>query len=235
MKPHPSASALRPFLEGTIALASGAILFAAAAALERARSMPPLASAAIEELLKTAFMVAAGLAGRALATGVTAPTDRRSRADRQARLGAARGLSLGLVAAATFAAVENLAYFAAFPEAGALGRLFWSMPVHLVASLVEAIAALPLVQKLFEESPGAPCHGTLRDAIRRSCRRLAAPMVLATGFALGAALHAAANLAAACGAASPALGAAVGLPILVALAATYIDTAYVGGFLHGTD
>ena len=55
---------------------------------------------------------------------------------------AVRGTSWGLVAMVFFAAAENLAYFAAFPEKGAFYRLLWSEPIHLVLAICEALRRL---------------------------------------------------------------------------------------------
>jgi hypothetical protein len=130
-------------------------------------------------------------------------------------MGTARGLSLGLAAVAVFVIAENLAYFSAFPEAGILKRLLWSMPGHLVAALLEALGALGLLRR--------------RDRWGG----------LLAGLSLGLAIswHGALNLLAS-GTLTLQVFAAVALLanlLLLGLLHLFLDRAYLGGFLHGAD
>ena len=164
-----------------------------------------------------------------------------ARERRLGRLAEARRISLALVATAVFAAAENLAYFAAFREAGVLGRLLWSMPVHLSAALAEALGALGLAgawsRPAAAEHAGRLGIGALRDAAFAAARRARRPLACLASLAAGTAIHAAANAVASgpAGRVAPVIGAFAGLPILAALAAAFVDRAYIGGFLHGTD
>ncbi len=231
---------MRPFrhrqavLEAGLAAISGLLLYLGALVLEGlgelllAPGSPEAARRAlfalIEEGAKLGLLLAFGLR-----FGAGGP--RRRGAD-ALRLGAARGLSLGIAAVAVFAAIENLAYFAASPGWGAAGRLLWSEPVHLVSALALSLGLFPLVS-----GRGGPAG---RSAAR------AAPAI-AGGFALAYAWHLAANLAAsglllpraaeAPGGAARLLaaGSILNAAALWALVRLYLHKAVIGGFLYGKE
>ncbi|HRY71841.1 MAG TPA: hypothetical protein P5165_01340 [Spirochaetia bacterium] len=231
---------MRPFrhrqavLEAGLAAISGLLLYLGALVLEGlgelllAPGSPEAARRAlfalIEEGAKLGLLLAFGLR-----FGAGGP--RRRGAD-ALRLGAARGLSLGIAAVAVFAAIENLAYFAASPGWGAAGRLLWSEPVHLVSALALSLGLFPLVS-----GRGGPAG---RGAAR------AAPAI-AGGFALAYAWHLAANLAAsglllpraaeAPGGAARLLaaGSILNAAALWALVRLYLHKAVIGGFLYGKE
>lgn len=231
---------MRPFrhrqavLEAGLAAISGLLLYLGALVLEGlgelllAPGSPEAARRAlfalIEEGAKLGLLLAFGLR-----FGAGGP--RRRGAD-ALRLGAARGLSLGIAAVAVFAAIENLAYFAASPGWGAAGRLLWSEPVHLVSALALSLGLFPLVS-----GRGGPAG---RSAAR------AAPAI-AGGFALAYAWHLAANLAAsglllpraaeAPGGAARLLaaGSILNAAALWALLRLYLRKAVIGGFLYGKE
>lgn len=231
---------MRPFrhrqavLEAGLAAISGLLLYLGALVLEGlgelllAPGSPEAARRAlfalIEEGAKLGLLLAFGLR-----FGAGGP--RRRGAD-ALRLGAARGLSLGIAAVAVFAAIENLAYFAASPGWGAAGRLLWSEPVHLVSALALSLGLFPLVS-----GRGGP-------AGRRAAR--AAPAI-AGGFALAYAWHLGANLAAsglllpraaeAPGGAARLLaaGSILNAAALWALVRLYLRKAVIGGFLYGKE
>jgi RsiW-degrading membrane proteinase PrsW (M82 family) len=202
-------------------LGSGALLFASAAFVERALGTPPWAAGIIEEAGKAILVAAFGLA--ALRSGGGDP---------------ARGLSLGLAASAVFAAIENCAYYLAFPEAGTLARLAWSLPVHLDAALLSALGAAPLLRRIGERrrerarspSPGRASGGDPLPWLSRIA-------LFATAVAAAAAIHALANFVLSKGPTGMILAAApiIGFSALAVLAIAFIDTAYIGGFLHGTE
>ena len=222
------------FLEAGLAAISGLLLYLGALVLEGlgelllAPGSPEAARRAlfalIEEGAKLGLLLAFGLR-----FGAGGP--RRRGAD-ALRLGAARGLSLGIAAVAVFAAIENLAYFAASPGWGAAGRLLWSEPVHLVSALALSLGLFPLVS-----GRGGPAG---RSAAR------AAPAI-AGGFALAYAWHLAANLAAsglllpraaeAPGGAARLLaaGSILNAAALWALVRLYLHKAVIGGFLYGKE
>lgn len=173
---------------------------------------------------------------------------------------AARGLSLGIAAIAVFAAIENLAYFAAFPGWGAAGRLLWSEPVHLVSALALSLG-------LLAPAAGRGAAAGLRAGAGRSAAPAApgramgdrgspggggrgaarAALALSGGFALAYAWHLAANLAASGllfpGAAEAPGGAArllasgtiLNAAALWALGRLYLRKAVIGGFLYGKE
>jgi len=138
----------------------------------------------------------------------------------------ARGLSLGLVAITVFIGVEHLAYCAAFPEAGILTRLLWSLPVHLVAALVEALGALALLQQVNAEAEGRPWARALRG-----------PGACCGALALAAAWHGGANLLVSGRLALPVFvtGACLAHLLFLILLSRFLTQAYLGGFLHGAD
>jgi hypothetical protein len=205
-------------------------LYGIAAAVEIAGSSSPAASALIEEGLKAALLLGAAVLGLRVSRGraVERPSLRR---ERLLRLAAARHLSLGLVAIAAFAGAENIAYFAAFPEAGVLGRFLWSMPVHLVAALVEALGLLPFVA-LRAERIARPLGGP-----QGALRPLKAGALWCASLAAAASWHLAANTLVSSGQLPEIfpVGAAVNLALLALLMGGYLNRAYIGGFLHGSD
>jgi len=200
---------------------SGALLFALAALVERGFGLPAWAAGVVEEAGKAGLIAAFGFA----ALG-------------SAERGAARGLSLGLAACAVFAAIENCAYFLAFPDAGTLARLAWSLPLHLDAALLSALGALPLL-RLAEDRRGIRGLGRAQGKAPS-----APPLALASRIALfsalaaaAAALHAFSNglLSNDPPAAVLAAFPVAGIAALAVLASVFVDTAYIGGFLHGTE
>ena len=133
----------RPALmEGGLVVVAGLALYGAAAGIEIALGANHNVSALLEELEKSVLIMLFGWLGiRARAASWEHSPAKQARS---LALGAARGLSLGLVAVTVFAGAENLGYLIAFPESGVLTRLLWSLPVHLVAALTEALGALCL-------------------------------------------------------------------------------------------
>ena len=213
---RPAASRLA-LAQGILALALGVSLFELAAFVERRTGMGALPSAFLEEAGKAALILGFGLFGL-----------RSERARRAALLSGARGLCLGLVGVAIFVAAENLAYFLAFPEASVLERLVWTLPVHIVAALLEAIGALVLLRALAPLPKGRKVEpGELALGI------------VAFGLALlgAAAWHWAANLLVLAGLSTRnlVLGALTGSGLAVLLFTLLLRRAFIGGFLDGTD
>jgi hypothetical protein len=184
----------------------------------------PVIAAALEETGKALLLLGAGAMG-VRATRGAAPMERsEARRRRAARLGLARGLSLGLASIGCFACLEHLAYAIAFPEAGILDRLLWVMPVHLGSALVQALGTLLLVRSFL--APGTWRARTLRGFL---------PWLL--GFALALAWHGGANLLVT-GLPSPRLlllGGLAGWGIASFLLLRFLRHAYLGGLLHGLD
>lgn len=197
--PRPS----RQLVEALWVLAGGAALFGLAAGLERGFELGPVSGAWLEEAGKTLLLLGFGLLG-----------NRRAIPERTRALGIARGLSLGLVAVSVFVLIENLAYFAAFPEAGILGRLLWSTPGHLVAALLEALGLLALLRRE-----------------RFGLLRAGAALALAGAWHTGLNLLASGPLAGSHFLA----GSAVALLATLTLLFLFLGQAYLGGFLHGAD
>ncbi len=193
----------RPVVEALWVLAGGAALFSLAAGLERGFELGPVSGAWLEEVGKTLLLLGFGLLG-----------NRRAMPERARALGIARGLSLGLVAVSVFVLIENLAYFAAFPEAGILSRLLWSTPGHLVAALLEALGLLALLRR--------ERFGPLRAG---------AALVLAGAWHTGLNLLASGPLAGS----QFLVGSLVALIAFVSLLFLFLGQAYIGGFLHGAD
>lgn len=224
-----------PAIEGAIAIFAGTGLFFAVAGIESSLRASSSSSAFIEEIGKASTILTFGWIYRYLEAHEGAPKGKSPRGARLRRGATARGVSMGLAAAAVFAAVENLAYFAAFPEAGILARLLWSLPVHLDSALLEALGALPLLG--ISPRVSRSRKGALRGLAPRFASLAYHTLAFAVGLVAGALLHAAANLAAEMGIAAEALasGALVGIIGFAALAKAYYHTAYIGGFLHGAE
>ena len=129
------------FMDGALAVLTGLLLYGGAVGSETVLGTNLSGSALLEELGKALLLLAFGWCG-------TARAGHLSRQGRARARGLARGLSLGLVAIGVFAGIENLAYLLAFREAGVLARLFWSLPVHLVAGLLEALGVVFLFRCL---------------------------------------------------------------------------------------
>ncbi len=211
---------------------AGASIYALAFAAERLIAAEPGTAALIEELLKLAVISAYALGG--LASSAHRASLERSplRFGRAIMLLCARRLSLALAAVAVFAAIENLAYFLAFPEAGIAARLAWSMPVHLVSGLLEALGILAAVKA-----------AARRLAAAKGGRALEPPALIAAAAALlaccgaGFAWHWAANslVSGGLGDQRYMLGAAANLAAFVFLATAFARRAYIGGMLHGAD
>lgn len=207
---------MRRLVPALLAGAAGGLLFGAAAGLEGRLGAGPLLSALLEEAGKVTLLLLFGGLGQGPARGLATRRETRSRG-----LALARGLSLGLVAVTVFAGAENLAYLLAFPEFGVLERLLWSLPVHLVAGLLEALGVLFLFRWLETKS---------------GFRWRAAGLASCLG-ALGLAVcwHGAANLLAAEHPAAVPGGAVVAFLLFLVLLPQFLGRAYLGGFLHGTD
>ncbi len=224
-RPPGARFAASPASEMALVLLAGAALFAAAAAIERLLGTSPAVSAVLEESLKTISILSIGyFAYRASMRRPDAPGTGR---ERRARLAAARGISLGLASTLAFAGIENLAYLFAFPEAGILARLAWSLPVHLVAALLEALGALASLTALAAFAAGR----------RSRLRALASGGALVALVAAGSAWHAAANVLVDSGIASWTYvgGATASLALAQVLVRVVTRRAYNGGFLHGTE
>ncbi|HTX71452.1 MAG TPA: hypothetical protein VMC79_01370 [Rectinemataceae bacterium] len=230
----------RPLVEGLAAVGAGTALFALAAILERAFSMGTVASACTEELGKGLLLLLAACAGRALYAAPSHAPASAARLRRVQLLASARGLSLGLVAVASFAAVENLAYFAVFPEAGVLERLLWSLPVHLVSALVEAVGVLALMRALVAGGAGNGSKGGAggggAGGVGALLRLGRGGAILTASVGAGIAWHSAANMMVerGLGLASLVAGSVAALALAALLFALYLGTAYIGGFLHGS-
>ncbi len=194
-----SLSGIRGFLRGIPPgllvsagfLAAGAALYLPASALNRFLadrfSLPPVLSVLPEEVLKLGLALGAA----ALARRLRNP-----------------GLGLAAVLGATgFAAAENLAYMAAFPDAGVFLRLGWALPLHVNAA---ALFALSLAGR----KPAAAAAGA---------------------FAASAAVHAAFNAAAATNPSPPVLlgGIVFNLALCAALAFRTRRRFAWGGILYG--
>lgn len=217
-----------PILEGTAASAAGAGLYAGAALLENQLVASPVLSAGLEEIGKALVILAAGLLAMRHAARASRVERAPARRLRMLRLGAARGLSLGLVAAAVFAAVENIAYLAAFPETGVLARLAWSLPVHLAAALAEAVGAEMLLGRLAR-------HAAVRPARPSRLVLAAAAWLLALCGAAG--WHAGANLLAERGftRGAFALGTVTAFALTALLLALFLRRAHIGGYLDAAE
>ncbi len=199
-----------PLGEAVLALAGGCALFGLAAGLERGLGLGPVSGAWVEEVGKVLLLLGFGIRGLRRA----APERQSRRADRAKALAAARGLSLGLVAVSVFVLIENLAYFAAFPEAGILDRVLWSTPGHLAAALLEALGLLSLLRR--------SRFGVLKAV---------------TALTLAGAWHTGLNMLASGALAGPHFlaGSLVALLAFVAFLFLFLGQAYLGGFLHGAD
>lgn len=203
-------------LDAALAGLAGCLLFGAAASVERGLGLGPKGSACLEELGKSVLLLAFGWFSQGAFLERNPLRQARFRA-----LGCARGLSLGLVAVTVFAGAENLAYLIAFPEFGVLGRLLWSLPVHLVAALVEALSLLFLLR-----------GWSLETGPRW---RLAGCACAVGGLGLASAWHATANVLVS----EPLVpgvftgGVAISLLLFLVLLSQFHRRAYLGGFLHG--
>ncbi len=204
--------ALPPPLAAVVAVLTGGLaLYGGVAWVERILQMGPISGAVLEEAGKGLVILAFGWSGSRKPALERRSTQRiRSRA-----LGAARGISLGLVAVAVFVLAENLAYAEAFSEAGILKRLLWSVPGHLTAALLEALGALHLLRR----------------------RDLIGGLLAGGGLILAAAWHAGLNLLASgpLGGALFAGGSLLASLSFVMLLFLFLGHAYLGGFLHGAD
>jgi len=179
------------FLVSAGFLAVGAALYLPASALNRFLaerfSPPPVLSVLPEEALKLGLALGAA----ALARRLRNP-----------------GLGLAVVPGATgFAAAENLAYMAAFPDAGVFLRLGWALPLHVNAAALFALA-------LASPRPAAAAAGA---------------------FAVSAAVHAAFNAAAVTHPSPPMLlgGIVFNLALCAALAFLTRRRFAWGGILYG--
>jgi hypothetical protein len=208
-------------MDGGLAIAAGLVLYGAMAGIELALQADPRISAILEELGKALLLLVSGWRG---GLGRRAILERNPvRLTRWLALGTARGLSLGLVAVAVFIGAENLGYLIAFPESGVLARLLWSLPVHLVAALAEALGALFLLRQL-----------AVKGAIRNRLAGLSAwtgALVLAMAWHLTANLLVSHHL-------EPwtfTAGMVIANLLFLVLLLQFLKQAYLGGFLHGAD
>jgi len=207
--------------EGALAVAAGLALYGASAGIETATGATPIMGAVVEETAKAALLLLAGWLG-----GRRPKACHPAQRPRAQALGMARGLSLGLVAITVFIGMENLAYCSAYPEAGILARLLWSLPVHLVAALVEALGALALLQQPEPPSPD-----------RRWGRALRGPGAWFGALGCAAAWHGGANLLVSGRLPWPVFlaGAILATLLCLVLLSRFLTQAYLGGFLHGAD
>ncbi|TFG81183.1 MAG: hypothetical protein E4H20_10335 [Spirochaetales bacterium] len=119
----------------------------------------------------------------------------------------------GVVASWALASAENLSYLAAFPSADVYWRLGYSLPIHVNAAALYAVALAP--------SPNAARAATaLRGGV---------------AFLVGWGWHAAFNVVAGIHpfAALPALGSALNLGALIILVVLIESTFVIQGALHG--
>jgi hypothetical protein len=211
----------RPLLECLVAMGAGLGLFGLMAALEIHFKTGLLASALLEESGKALLILVFGWLGMRVRTGSAQSEASPARRKRALFLGAAHGLSLGLLATAVFIGAENLDYLIAFPEAGVLERLLWSAPVHLVAALTEALGSIVL----------------LRSLEMRGWRRLARLALWLGTFLLAWGWHAGANQLVSRELSPTVLGAGIVIAnvFFLVLLARFLRHAYVGGFLYGAD
>lgn len=216
----------KPLLEGLAAGIAGLALYGAAAGIEIALGSGPAAAALLEELGKAGLLLLSGWLGIRTRAEWTKRERNPARRARSQALALARGLSLGLVAIALFAGIENVAYLIAFPEAGVLGRLLWSLPVHLVAALLEALGAVFLFT-----------HPATRIEAHRPLRSLTGPLVWTGALVLATAWHLSANLLASGRLTFPLFttGVVIAHLLCLALLFRFLRQAYLGGFLHGAD
>ena len=204
--------------DGVTAVVAGLLLYAAATGVETFLTAGPMVSAILEELGKMLLLVGFGWSGRSAARERHPLRQARARA-----LGAARGLSLGLVAVVAFAGAENLGYLIAFQEAGILARLLWSLPVHLVAALSEALGVLFLLRCLEGKRDFRP--------------RLVGISAWFAGTGLAMAWHVGANILVSNSLTPSVFAGGVVLANLLFLVfmLLFLRQAYIGGFLHGAD
>lgn len=202
------------FKDGGIVVMAGLFLYGAAAGVEAGLGAGPAVSAVLEEFGKMVLLLGFGWRG----WGST----REGRLPRQIRariLGLARGLSLGLVAVAVFAGAENLAYLVAFQEAGVLARLFWSLPVHLVAGLLEALGVIRVFRGLER------AQGLVGVSLALASLGLACAWHLGANLLLLEHLSSATFLG----------GVVVANLLFLVLLWQFLKQAYLGGFLYGAD
>lgn len=168
------------------------------------------ANLAIEELLRLALVGGAAYALRLSA--------RRSSA-RAAALPAmrpdARLFAFALLAGLSFGSMENLSYLAAFPSLDTFWRVGYSLPIHINAGLLFALAFFPLA--------------------RGEGLRPAAALAVAGAFALATAWHGAFNAFASFGffSALPVLGSALNAAAFAALALLLERNLLLTGVFHG--
>lgn len=198
------------------ALAAGGILYLAASLAEQGFGLDGAKAAAMEEGLKSCLLAAGAMGG--------------SRVGRGARPGRgmaphAAGLLWGLAAISVFAAVENLAYFLAFPASDLFLRLLWAEPAHLVAGLAEAtgIGLMAGIPKAV--AAGRPEAGTAAMDGAGA----------ATLFAFAFLWHLAFNLAAGGrpSAGDMAIAFAANAAALFAFGRLFARRILIGGFIHG--
>ena len=203
-------------MDGVLAVLTGLLLYGGAVGSETVLGTNLSGSALLEELGKALLLLTFGWCGIARAGHC-------SRQGRARALGLARGLSLGLVAIGVFAGIENLAYLLAFREAGVLARLFWSLPVHLVAGLLEALGVVFLFRGLAGE--------------RRPRARVGGVSLWLSSLCLAFAWHRGANLLISAELAPSAFlgGIVLANLLFLFLMAQFLKQAYLGGFLHGAD
>jgi hypothetical protein len=226
MKAHAPTQAMRIALLSASALAAGLLLYLGAAVLEHGLGLEGASAVCAEEALKTCIIVIGSILGSRIGP--------RRGAGLMAGKGARCGLLWGLAAIAAFAAIENLAYFLAFPGGGIFLRLLWAEPVHIVTGLAEASAvgmATQLRGAAVRRGPSA----------RRGARGRPAALGFTAALLLAAAFswHLAFNLAAggdAGIAAKPgpmALAVAANAVALIAFGRLFARRILIGGFLYG--
>ncbi len=165
-----------------------------------------LINVALEEALRLALI---GAAAYALSLSAERPP-----ADQAARLRA-----FALLSGWAFGSMENLSYLVAFPSLDIFWRLGYSLPIHVNAGLLYALARRPTPRG---ESIGLSC------ALRRALGTAAA---LGLGIAWHGAFNAFASLA--FFNALPALGSALNAAAFIALALLLERNTILRGVSHG--
>ena len=206
------------FAEGVSVAMAGLLLYGVMAGIESGLGMDLTVAAILEELGKAMVVLGFGWYGRRAAHEGPLPRLAQRRA-----LGLARGLSLGLVAVAVFAGAENMAFLVAFREAGILARLLWSLPVHLVAALLEALGVVFLFR-------GMEGRANFRA-------RLVGVFLWSSSLCLAGVWHRGANALVSVRLASSTFAAGVVIAnlLFLVLLSQFLKQAYIGGFLHGAE
>ncbi len=165
-----------------------------------------LINVALEEVLRLALI---GAAAYALSRGAE-----RSEAGSMARL-----YAFALLAGWAFGSMENLSYLLAFPSLDVFWRLGYSLPIHINAGLLYALACRPSPR-----GDGRRLHGALS-------RALGTAAALGLGIAWHGAFNAFASLA--FFKTLPALGSALNAAAFIALVLLLERNTILRGVSHG--